>query len=303
MRNHGFVYRERLGPKADGTPVTAWLAARYEHSDEATWRARITAGEVRLDGSLVDPDAPLRPGGILEWCRPGWDEPDVAATFSVLHRDEHVLAVDKPSGLPTMPGGGYLENTLLSAVRREFPGAVPAHRLGRWTSGVVLFALSEAGRAGLFRAFRERRVGKTYRALAEGRPERDDWKVDVPIGPVPHAVLGTVHGASPRGRIALSTVRVVERRNESFLADVEIETGRPHQIRIHLAASGHPLVGDPLYGPGGVPHPGCAALPGDGGYALHAAEVRIGAIGGLVPLVVTAPLPRLLRCVGDETTA
>ena len=115
---------------------------------------------------------------------------------------------------------------------------------------------------------------KRYRALASGRAERKRFSVELPIGPVPHAVLGTVHGVSPTGRRAVSDVRVLEERADMFLADVEIETGRPHQIRIHLAGAGHPLVGDPLYPVGGVPAMGTTALPGDPGYLLHAAELR-----------------------------
>jgi len=93
---------------------------------------------------------------------------------------------------------------------------------------------------------------------------------------VPYPPTGTVHAASPRGKAAGSRVRVLERRGGAApcsLVEVEIETGRPHQIRIHLAWAGHPLVGDPLFGPGGVPLPGCVAVPGDPGYLLHALRI------------------------------
>ena len=92
-------------------------------------------------------------------------------TYAVLFEDEDLLAVAKPSGLPTLPGAGYLENTLLTLVRRRTPGASPVHRLGRGTSGVVLFARTPAAMRAITEAWREHRVTKIYRALATGTPE------------------------------------------------------------------------------------------------------------------------------------
>jgi 23S rRNA pseudouridine1911/1915/1917 synthase len=198
----------------------------------------------------------------------------VPLAFAVLHRDEWLLAVAKPCGLPTVPNGGFLQHTLLHLVRRIAPGAVPLHRLGRGTSGIVLFALCSEARRSVLRAWREGQVDKSYRALVTGVPGRDEFSVDAPIGPVPHPRLGQVHAASPQGKPALSHVRVIERRQDQALVEVTIPTGRPHQIRIHLAVAGHPLAGDPVYGRGGIllPEPG---LPGDGGYRLHAHRLAL----------------------------
>lgn len=270
--NQGFEYREQVGPQAAGRRVLEHLAARHRHSTAEVWRVRVEAGEVSRAGRVAAPDDVLRAGDWLAWRRPPWEEPAVPLSWALLHRDPHLIAVAKPRGLPSVPAGGFLEHTLMHRVQRLFPLAAPMHRLGRGTSGVMLFTLTPEARRGLGEAWRAGRVEKTYRALVSGGPERDAFTVDTPIGPVPHPRLGRVHAASAGGRPATSHVRVLERRAGAALVEVTIPTGRPHQIRIHMAAAGHPLVGDPLYVAGGMPGD---ALPGEGGYWLHAQRLAL----------------------------
>jgi 23S rRNA pseudouridine1911/1915/1917 synthase len=246
---------------------------------------------------VADTRAVLRAGARLVWQRPPWIEPDVPLAFAVLHEDADLLVVAKPGGLPTVPAGGFLEHTLLALVRRRWPRAVPVHRLGRGTSGLVAFALTDPARARLAASWRDGTVVKSYRALVEGEVTRDAFTVDAAIGPLPHARLGTVHAASADGRSAVSHVSVVERRHDTTLVDVRIETGRPHQIRIHLAWAGHPLAGDPLYGPGGVPR--AAALPGDGGYRLHAHRLDLPHPATARRLQIWCSPPPPLRSASD----
>jgi 23S rRNA pseudouridine1911/1915/1917 synthase len=301
--NQGFEYRERIGPDADGEPVLAYLARRYRHSDPSLWRARLSSGEVSLDARLADADDRLRAGQSLVWRRPPWEEPAVPLAWAVLHRDEHLLAVAKPRGLPTVPNGGFLTHTLLHLVRRAHPHAVPLHRLGRGTSGLVLFALTPLARRAVSMAWRTARVVKVYRALAVGVPVRSAFTIDAPIGPVAHPRLGSVHAALPAGKPAVSHVRVLEARAATSLLEVSIETGRPHQIRIHLAWAGHPLVGDPVYGPGGVPLPD-PGLPGDPGYRLHAHRLSLAHPATGQPLDLECappePLAATIHPLGDR---
>ena len=145
------------------------------------------------------------------------------------------------------------------------------------------------------RQWSAKKVGKQYRALANGCPDWDETTISTPIGPVPHALLVSIHAASQEGKPYLSHVAVIERRANSFLCDVRIATGRPHQIRIHLAAAGHPLVGDPLYGADGLPRPNTGALPGDPGYYLHAAELSFQHPRTGREVVIECEPPLLLR--------
>ncbi len=267
--NDGFEYRERVRVEDAGHTVLAHLARRYRHSTEAVWRERLAVGEVSHAGRVAVGDELLRPGESLAWRRPPWQEPAVPLAFALLYRDEHLLVVAKPRGLPSVPNGGFLNHTLLHCVRTRFPEASPMHRLGRGTSGLVVFTLTTEARRSLSAAWREGRVEKSYRALASGRPERDAFSIEAKIGFVPHPRLGRVHAATPGGKPALTHVRRLATRGGATLVEARIPTGRPHQIRIHLAAAGHPLVGDPLYVIGGLPGPR-PGLPGDPGYWLHA---------------------------------
>ena len=290
--NEGYAYSTRI--QRPGKSVLAFLGDHFRHSTLETWRERLRAGELSLNGRVLEGDQPMQPGDLLVWNRPPWPEEDVPLRFEVIYQDDDLLAVNKPSGLPTIPAGGFLKHTLLTLVRERWPSASPLHRLGRGTSGLVLFSLKAEAGAALLADWRGQRVRKIYRALASGLAERDEYDIHLAIGPVPHAKLGEVFAASPHGKAAHSRARVLERRagtgsTASTLFEVEIFTGRPHQIRIHLAGIGHPLRGDPLYAPGGFALP--EALPGDLGYHLHAWHLAFTHPRTGAKLTLTAPPP------------
>ncbi|HEX5750190.1 MAG TPA: RluA family pseudouridine synthase [Archangium sp.] len=297
--NKGYAYREQLGPRVRGLSTLSYLIAAYQHSPEAVWRERLARGEVLLEEHPATGEELLRPGQWLVWNRPPWEEQEAPRDYSLVHEDEAILGVLKPSGLPMMPGGNFLLNTLLGVVRERFPEASPLHRLGRGTSGIVLFARTHDAAAKLSRAWREHEVDKRYRALSSGVATEDRYDITAPIGLVAHPRLGMTHGATPGGKASRSLARVLERRTASTLFEVDILTGRPQQIRIHLAAIGHPLEGDPLYAAGGVPHAGQPGLPGDLGYLLHAERLCfVHPLSG-ERLELRAPVPRELRGEGE----
>jgi 23S rRNA pseudouridine1911/1915/1917 synthase len=210
-----------------------------------------------------------------------------------------------------MPGGGFLEHTLMALVRRRFPRASPAHRLDRGASGLVLFARHARGSDRLADAFRSGRVAKEYVALVRGAPARDAFSITVPIGRVAHPRLGSVHVAAGEApgcgapsletagpiRSARTEVEVIERRAGATLLRVRPITGRPHQIRIHLAAAGLPLLGEPLYAPGGAVRPDAVSC-GAGGYLLHALRLRFESPATGLPLSLECAPPPGLRAAG-----
>ena len=274
MLNRGYAYTTRIRTEDVGETVLAHLARVYGHSSLGEWQRHLDDGEVALDGVTAVGDEVLGAGQVLVWNRPPWVEPEAPRHFDVLFEDDDLLAVNKPGGLPTLPGGGFLENTLLRLVQRLRPSANPVHRLGRGTSGIVLFAKSAEAAAALGAQWNTASVQKIYRALAQGLAEREVYEIVTPIGLVPHPLIGEVWAAKVGGKASKSVAKVVARGENTTTFEVSLSSGRPHQIRIHLASIGHPLVGDPLYGVGGQPLEDLPGLPGDGGYWLHAQYLR-----------------------------
>ncbi len=158
----------------------------------------------------------------------------------------------------------------LRLVQEQTPNANPVHRLGRATTGIVLFAKTPQVASKLSANWNTSRIQKIYRALAQGIAQHDAYEILTPIGLVPHLLIGSVWAANPIGKPSKSLAKVISRTASTTTFEVSLNSGRPHQIRIHLASIGHPLVGDPLYGLAGQPLENLPGLPGDGGYFLHA---------------------------------
>jgi 23S rRNA pseudouridine1911/1915/1917 synthase len=308
--NHGWTYSDRINGAEAGLAALAFYARRYPHSTEAAWRERLERGEITRDGQTLAPATLLAPRDTLQWNRPPWEEPEVPTDITILYEDAELLAVDKPAGLPVLPDGGFLENTLLHLLGRRHPAGeppAPVHRLGRGTSGILLFARTAQARRHLCAQFRDATRGsegglrKVYRALTGAGPDLPDaLEITQPIGRVPHPRLaGGVYAATPDGLPACSRCRVLARNATRMLWEIDLITGRPHQIRIHLASIGAPLLGDPLYGPGGTPRTDGAALPGDIGYTLHACSIRFTHPRTERPMELSAPIPGALQAEGS----
>jgi 23S rRNA pseudouridine1911/1915/1917 synthase len=270
MLNRGYPYTTIISSKYDGQTLLSHLAKLYPHSTSQAWQQKLDSGEVTLNGITATGKESLALGQTLVWNRPPWIESASPQHFEVLFEDAYLLAVNKPCGLPTLPGGGFMENTLLRLVQKQTPNANPVHRLGRATTGIVLFAKTAQAASKLGADWNTPRIQKIYWALAQNIALHDAYEILMPIGLVPHPRIGSVWAASPSGKPSKSLAKVISRTASTTTFEVSLKSGRPHQIRIHLASIGHPLVGDPLYGLSGQPLANLPGLPGDGGYFLHA---------------------------------
>ena len=217
----------------------------------------------------------------------------------ILYRDDLALAVDKPAGLLTVPGrGGAKEEEALSGrVRAIAPGAMPVHRLDRDTSGIVLFALTREAHRALNQAFEAHRPEKTYLALVRG-DLASPARCDLPLADARRGGTRIAGPADERAQPARTDFAPAERFGGQTLCSCRPWTGRTHQIRVHLAALGHPLLVDPRYGDGrpvlrgelfaAAADPGTVALSR---IPLHASALRIPHPSGRGWLQIEAPLP------------
>lgn len=277
------------------------LVARLAGVSRARAAAAITAGAVRVDGAAARRSLRIQEGMRVEVGDMPADEGGAAPTpedipLRIVFEDEHLLVVSKPAGLVVHPAPGHPSGTLVNALLHRAaprggdprrPGIV--HRLDAGTSGLMIVSKDERVHERLTRMMSARDIHRTYRALVEGVPRTDLITVDAPVGRDPRHRTRMAVVAS--GRPAVTRAEVVERFEAAALLDVRPETGRTHQIRVHLSAAGHPIAGDPTYG-------GSRRLAEHLGLArpfLHAGALAfVHPVTG-APLALEDPLPEDLR--------
>ena len=247
------VASDRDGERLDRLVQSAWPDISRSHG-----AALIRDGRVTLNGALARPSSAVRTGDAVEVT----EAPPVAIEptaqdipVAIVYEDAFVAVVDKPAGLSVHPGPGHPDRTLVNALLGAMPGLSSlggserpgiVHRLDKDTSGLLAVAKTDAAHRSLTAQLKRRVVGKTYLALVTGAVSRDEGEVAEPIARHPRRRqrMAVVAG----GRDALTRYRVVERHPGVTLIEASPVTGRTHQIRVHMAWLGHPLVGDPVYG-------------------------------------------------------
>jgi 23S rRNA pseudouridine1911/1915/1917 synthase len=248
-----------VAPAQAGKRLDVYLATVLPDVSRTQLTRHITEGAVTIEGAPGVPSRKVRVGEVVVWSPPPAVPTEIVAEpipLAVVHEDRHLIVIDKPSGLVVHPAPGHQRGTLVNALLAHIgdlrgvggelrPGIV--HRIDKDTSGLLVIAKDDATMNALGAAFKAHDINRVYEALAVGKPAGNGGRVD------------TLYGRDPRdrkkftikvktGKRAVSNWRVVERLAGAVRLEVELETGRTHQVRVHMAALGLPLLGDPVYG-------------------------------------------------------
>lgn len=246
-------------PRDDSLRLDTFIGTHTPHCSRSHAAQLIRAGHICVNGAVKKPGYRIRSGDRIDGKLP---PPEMAAfapepmDLAILYEDRAVIVIDKPPGLVVHPAPGNFSGTLVNGLLHHCPDLAPiageirpgiVHRLDKDTSGAIIVAKNAAALENLARQFKARTVTKTYLAVVYGDMKREKGEINLPVGRHPtDRKKMSVKSRSPRPALTLWKVR--SRYRACCLLEVEIKTGRTHQIRVHCAARHHPIVGDALYG-------------------------------------------------------
>ena len=247
-----------IAPQMQGWRLDRALAALVPTLSRERLKALISAGHVP---QTRDPATKVKAGAAYTLTIPA---PSVAhnvaqeIAIDIVHEDDHLLVVDKPAGLVVHPAAGNLDGTLVNALLHHCAGRLSGiggvarpgivHRIDKDTSGLMVVAKTDRAHEGLARQFADHSIDRRYQAIVAGVPLRSGGTVDAPLARSPVNRKKIAICAEGRGKRAVTHYRVIEALKDAALIECRLETGRTHQVRVHMASINHPLIGDPVYG-------------------------------------------------------
>jgi 23S rRNA pseudouridine1911/1915/1917 synthase len=294
----------RVDRSADGLRADAFLAREIPALSRTRVRQKIQMGESLLNGRRFATSTRLREGELITITWRGAPAPNIALDLAILYEDDVLVAVDKPAGVASHPVGGRQAGTVVQAARQMYAEQIRAsidagsgefyptlaNRLDVFSSGIVLIAKTRAAHAAMQGLMLRRLVAKEYLVLVEGRLAAESGVIDAPIGRAEDSGIRVKMACRANGSPSITDYRVEQRLPGQTLVRVIPRTGRQHQIRVHFASIGHPVVGDLLYKDERLflsHHPGR--------HALHATGMRfLHPFTGLPVCVESAPPPDFL---------
>jgi 23S rRNA pseudouridine1911/1915/1917 synthase len=279
------------------TRLDKFVASHIPDMSRSWLQRLIDDGNVLVDGQVRSRTFKVTPGQIIEVTVPPVEADELLAEeipLDVVYEDEHIIAINKAAGMVVHPAPGHRSGTLVNALLHYAPDISMAgsqrpgivHRLDRDTSGLIVIGRTDAGRLALLEQWAERTVVKEYEAIVRGVPADQEFAIDAPIGrdPTQRKRMAVIQS----GKDAQSFVTVRESAQIASFVDVRIETGRTHQIRVHLAYAGFPIVGDRVYNRFGGSTGGHSPIADR--QMLHAARLVFRTVVGDV-IDLRAPLP------------
>ncbi|MGE5722895.1 MAG: RluA family pseudouridine synthase [Sphingomonadales bacterium] len=282
------IFRATIAPDAGGWRLDRALAAALPTISRERIKALISSGRVRAEGgdAVRDPASKALAGAEYEIQVP---EPEPAhnvpqdIALTIAYEDEHLIVVDKPAGLVVHPAAGNPDGTLVNALLHHCAGRLSGiggvarpgivHRIDKDTSGLLVAAKTDVAHEGLSAQFARHSVQRTYRAIVAGIPSPGEGTVDAPVARSTANRQKMAIVGEGRGKRAVTHYRLITPLREAALVECRLETGRTHQVRVHMTSIGHPLLGDPAYGRARPAHRELLKRLEFQRQALHAAEL------------------------------
>ncbi|GJL78672.1 MAG: RNA pseudouridine synthase [Nitrospinaceae bacterium] len=275
------IYQSCVPPRFDGVPIEKYFVARFSYQTEQEWVRQIEEGRITLNGKTAIPGVIVREQDKIITRAGLRTEPPANRELRVIYSDKHLRIFNKAAPIPVHPSGRYFKNSMTELLKDVYPDEVPrpVQRLDVGTTGVIVFARTRQAAGFLMHQFQGKSIVKEYRALVEGVPPQKIFSIDAPIGRVHGARRGVgedVADAKP----ARTEVELIQSFKGRSLLKVVPRSGRTNQIRVHLASSGLPIVGDRFYGNGAK-----TDLP----LSLHAYKLRFRCFDNLIDVTAACP--------------